>query len=127
MYEPLFRDTERLKQALYEVVQALAINAQATQTQNARQSGDAKLIDREPLQTLLASFAWPIEEALLRLIEALKTYRNEEDLDVQLAGFTPSDVTLDDARQVIQGNTPTTSSPSEQTSDAVPEAAADAA
>lgn len=102
LHEPLFRDSERLKEALYEVIQMLAQNAIATQTQNARQSADAKELDREPMQTLLASFAWPIKDALTNLVKALKSYRNEDSLDVQIQGIDEFDATLDDLKAHLE-------------------------
>ena len=102
-YGPLSGDQDRLKQALYEVVQASAINAMATQTQNARQSAKAKQIDRDPLQVLLASFAWPVRDALERAKDQLAEFRNEAPDAIHLAGMDEFTETLADAREFITG------------------------
>lgn len=101
LYQPLFEDTTRLKESLYEVIQMLAQNAIATQTQNARQSADAKELDQEPMQTLLSSFAWTIKEALVNLVKALQAYRNEEDLDVKVQGIDEFDATMADLKDKL--------------------------
>ncbi len=97
IFDPLFRDGERLKTSLYEVLQTLAANALATQTQNARQSGDAKEMDMQPMNTLLKSYAWPIRDALERMVDALKKHRGEEDNDVTIHGLDEFDSTMDEA------------------------------
>jgi hypothetical protein len=94
-FEEQFKDVDRLVKSLYEVVQALALNASATQTQNARQSAAAKEMDRDPLQTLLASFAWPIVSALQQWIEAVKKYRGDT-FDVRVGGLDQFTAKMED-------------------------------
>ena len=101
LHEPLFRDAERMKEALYEVIQLLAQNAIATQTQNARQSADAKELDMAPMATLLASFAWPIKDALTAWVEAMKRYRGEDALEITVQGIDEFDATLDDLKDAM--------------------------
>ena len=96
-FEEQFKDVDRLTKSLYEVVQALALNASATQTQNARQSAKAKEMDRDPLQTLLQSFAWPILSALNNWIEAVKAYRNDR-IDIKVIGLDAFTVTMEDLK-----------------------------
>lgn len=110
-FEPLFKDGERLKQALYEVIQALAINAAATQTQNARQSAQAKEIDRDPLHTLLAAIVWPAKDALETQITDLKRFRNEPTLKVEVEGMNTFDATMSDAKEVIEQGPSNSDSP----------------
>lgn len=102
-FEPLFKDCERQKQALYEVIQALSINAAATQTQNARQSAAAKQMDRDPLQTLLQSFSWPIVDALENVAAELSRYRGLGEKP-ELAGLDGFDATMKDAAYAIGAN-----------------------
>jgi hypothetical protein len=63
-FDAQFKDAEMKKNALYEVFQAMGVNALATQTQNARQSGDAKRMDKEPLYALLITFGFAMKSAL---------------------------------------------------------------
>jgi hypothetical protein len=109
--EPLLKDGERLKQSLYEVIQSLSINAAAVQTQNARQSAQAKQLDRDPLQTLLASYTWPIKDTLMQAIEALKQHRREPDLQVEVEGMDVFTATLEDLRAQIDKDDPNTPTP----------------
>lgn len=97
IFEPLFRDSERLKQALYEVLQTLAAQALATQSQNARQAASAKEIDLQPMTTLLKSYAWPVRDALERLVTAIKNHRGEEDNEVEIEGLDEFDATMEEA------------------------------
>ena len=119
-YKALFDDVERLKLALYECLQSLSLNAQATQTQNARQSATAKVIDNDPLKTLLASMAWPIKGAMTRVVRALQTYRNEEDLDIELDGFNDFTATLADAQKMLAPGAPQNTDPEARPSAAPP-------
>jgi hypothetical protein len=101
-FEPLFKDSERLKNALYEVIQAMAHNAAAVQTQNARQSAEAKRLDGSPMKAMLSSFAWPVRDTLETLIRDLKRYRNEPELEVTIEDDGPEDVSLEDVKQQIE-------------------------
>lgn len=100
---PQFEDIDRLKKALYETVNTLAMQALSAQTQNARQSAAAKKIDREPFQNLLLAFVYPIRDAFQRTIDALLKYRNEDKEIARLSGFENIDEekTLDDVSNLI--------------------------
>jgi hypothetical protein len=101
IFDPLFKDIERLSKDLYEVVQALAINAAAL-PQSGRLSGESVVQFREPMKALLASFIWPIKEAAKRSLEAIAKYRGE-NVKINLIGFDePADVTLEDAKKMIK-------------------------
>lgn len=86
IFEPLFKDVERLSSDLREVIHAMAINAAAI-PQAGRLSAQAVAAMRDPMVTLLDSFAQPIEEAVLRAIRAIQKYRGEENLEIELEGF----------------------------------------
>jgi len=69
--DALFKDWENGKTNMYEVFQSIGLNAVGTQTQNARQSAEAKVIDRQPLSAMLTAYASGIRtavEAAARLI-----------------------------------------------------------
>lgn len=102
-FVPLSNQVDKLRNGLYEVVQALAINAMATQTQNARQSATAKRIDREPLQVLLSSFSRPIREGLEDAFDAVARYREDDQSKIELSGFDKYSVDLRDAKEYING------------------------
>jgi len=87
IYQSLSANAEYLKRSLYEVMQALAINAMATQTQNARQSAAAKEIDRDPLDVYLGSLALVLRNALESWIDAVKMIRGEEDVEIKIVGL----------------------------------------
>lgn len=93
IFDPLFKDCDRLKQSLYEVVQSLALNAAANQTQNARQAASAKRLDSESMKTMLQSFAWPVKDAVELLIADLKAYRGEDETEVELKNLDPGELT----------------------------------
>ena len=102
---PLFDDEKRLTDSLYQVLQMAAISAATTQTQNPRQAAAAKAMDRDPLVSLLYSFAWPVRDALEELIAAGKKHRGEDDLEIELEGlegYEDNDETLEDARKAIE-------------------------
>jgi len=100
IYDPLFKEVEIDVNALYEVLQALAINS-ANIDQAGRMSGTAIDKHKDPLHTLLASFSWPIRDALNRWIQAVKEYRGESDLNIELRGMDEFDATLDEAQTII--------------------------
>jgi hypothetical protein len=94
-FQAHFDNIERLKVALYEVVQALAINASSI-PQAGRLSGQAVAEMRSPLETLIASFSWPVLDAARRWIDAVKRFRGEEDLEVRIEGLGGSRVAIDE-------------------------------
>jgi hypothetical protein len=100
IFDPLFKDVERLSNDLYEVVQSMAINAAAI-PQAGRLSGDAVTAMRSPMQALLKSFAWPIKETLQRALEAIAKYRGE-DVEIELTGMDdPADVDMEDMQAAV--------------------------
>lgn len=76
-------DAAQKKNNLYEVFQAMGINALATQSQNARQSGDAKRLDKEPLYALMLTFAYAIKSALTQETKLIAQFRNEPEPALQ--------------------------------------------
>jgi hypothetical protein len=83
IYEPLFKDADRLKQNLYEVVRSLGIDA-AKVPQAGRMSGETITKMREPLDILLESFSQPVLEAVARLLDAVRVKRGDEDVELEL-------------------------------------------
>jgi len=83
IFRPLFDDVERWKGALYETVNAIA-KEMATVPQAGRLSGDAVEKMSSPLKTLMESFAWPVDDAMNRTIQAIKDFRGESDAEVSL-------------------------------------------
>jgi len=81
---------ERLKAALHEVVQTMSKEA-ANVPQAGRMSGETVKAMQSPMNTLLASFAWPQREAITNWVEAVKRYRNEESMDIRLEGLDEFD------------------------------------
>lgn len=72
------KDVENCKKGLYEVFQSMGLNALANQTQNARQSAEAKTLDREPLSALLRMFASAIRDALENIAALIAEFREEQ-------------------------------------------------
>ena len=105
IFDPLFKDAERLSSDLYEVIQALAINAAAI-PQAGRLSGDAVAQMREPLGALLKSFAQPIEEVMTRAVKAVQKYRGEEGASIELTGYEipegMKELELEDLRKAVE-------------------------
>jgi hypothetical protein len=85
-FEPNFKAVEQCKKSFYESLQVLAKEA-ASIPQAGRLSGEAIESMQKPMEVLVGSFAWPIEDALARLIERLKEHRNEPDADIKIEGF----------------------------------------
>jgi hypothetical protein len=86
IFDPLFKDADRLNTDFHAVIQAMAINAAAI-PQAGRLSADAVGEMRQPLRQLLLSFSWPIREAANRAIKALTEYRGEPDGSVTIEGM----------------------------------------
>lgn len=76
-FDAQFKDCELLKSNLYEVFQALGINALAVQDQNARQSARAKGMDKEPLYALLVTFGAAMRAALSQAGKLISEFRGE--------------------------------------------------
>jgi hypothetical protein len=103
IFDPLFKDAERLRDDFHSVIQAMAINAAAI-PQAGRLSGDAVSVMREPLQRLLESFAWPVREAAQRAVTALAEYRDEDPKSIELVGFDrPAEAKMDDVDEALNG------------------------
>lgn len=104
MFAPLREHVMEGKEEFYEVLQALTLQS-LTQPQNARQSGDAKLIEAQPLKVLLEGMRQSPETVFKKSIEAAKIYRGEEDLEVRLEWQTdPNPPTLDDMSRMVIGS-----------------------
>lgn len=101
-YKGLRDDAERLRAGLYEVVQAMAMSA-ASLPQAGRLSGAAVSEMRDPLNVLLESLAWPVHEALTRLVRDVAAFRGEDPDTVTIEGFDRFEATLADAQQQIGG------------------------
>lgn len=101
IFDPLFKDSERLKKAVYEIIQASALTT-ASQTQNARQSATAKLLDRDLLHVLLVAYAESIKNTLDQVVEDLKKFRSDS-ADVELIGLDEFDATMDDIQSLLSG------------------------
>lgn len=89
IFEPLFKDADRLKENLREVIQAMPVNAAAI-PQAGRLSGDAVNAMRDPEKTLFDSFAKPVQEAAKRMLEKIAEFRNEE-VEFEFDGFVQGD------------------------------------
>lgn len=101
IFDPLFKDCDRLRTALYEVLQATAITA-ASQTQNARQSASAKTLDMDLIQSLLRAYVVPVRNAMRTWVEAVKEYRGDTE-SVELSGLTSISTTLQQLEALIGG------------------------
>lgn len=77
-FDAQYKDAELCKSNLYEVFQAMGVNALATQGQNARQSGNAKASDKEPLYALLSTFGFAAKSALKSAIALAAEFRGEK-------------------------------------------------
>lgn len=103
IFNPLFNNVIRLKSDLQEVIQTMSRNA-ASIPQAGRLSGSAIDSMREPLNTLLASFAWPDKDALNDWVRAVKEYRGESDFDVRIEGLDNFDADENELMQSISDN-----------------------
>ena len=110
-FEPNFKAVEQCKQSFYESLQVLAKEASSI-PQAGRLSGDAIAGMQKPMEILIDSFSWPIRNALMRLIEQLKKYRNEEDLEIELEGFGGVEVDDMPTEEEMNGRTETAERPS---------------
>lgn len=99
IYEPLFKDADRLKSSLYEVVRSLGINA-ANVPQAGRMSGETISKMREPLDILLESFSRPVIEAFARLLDTIREHRGDDDVELELV---QGSVEIDHEEEVADG------------------------
>jgi hypothetical protein len=99
-FEPNFKAVEQCKQSFYESLQVLAKET-TTIAQAGRMSGEAVDAHRKPMEVLIGAFGWPIEDALNRLVEALKEHRGEQDADIRVEGFGVVDVDDDELKGLI--------------------------
>lgn len=90
-FEPLMKDREDCRANFYETMQAMGAHALASQAQNARQSGDAKEMDKEPLGILLRMFSYSVRGALQRALSVIKAYR-EDSHAITIHGLDRFDV-----------------------------------
>jgi hypothetical protein len=102
-FEPSFKAIDGCKKSFYESLQIMSKEAAAL-PQAGRLSGDAVNAMQKPMEVLLGSFAWPIEDALSRLIEKLKVYRGEEDAEIYITGFGNFNVDEKELSEIIFGS-----------------------
>lgn len=95
VYQALKDSSADLRENLYACIQALAKQA-ATQKENARQSGVAKMQDRVPMEHLLALLTTPVISAVQRGIDAIAKLRGDEDLEPALHGMDNFDAQQDE-------------------------------
>lgn len=97
-----FKDEARLKQELFECLNAVATQAATQQGQNARQGPTAKGMDNEPWHVLLSTYVQPPEDAFEQVIEAIKDYKGETTT-VKIEGLYNFGGSLDDVREMVMG------------------------
>lgn len=78
VYSALKDSAADLREALLNTLQAMAQKA-SNQSQNARQSGNAKVEDKAALKNLLSMLSAPIIDAYERALYLIATLRNEAD------------------------------------------------
>ena len=100
VFDPQYKNIERLKQAFYEVLQSMAKNAEAL-PQIGRASGETIEQLREPMQALISSLGWPTVTALERWVDGVKRFRGEEDNDIRIELPDSYGASMEDAREVI--------------------------
>jgi len=101
IYEPLFKDADRLKANLYEVVRTLGIDA-AKVPQAGRMSGETISQMRAPLDVLLESFSQPVLEAIARLIDAVRRKRGDDDVEVEIVMGDDAEVSTDETEREME-------------------------
>lgn len=85
-YDALFKDVERLKDDVSRTVQGMALSA-AARVQAPRQSATAAAAQAQPMTALLYSYSSPLRDVLEKIIAALKRYRREDEMMVEVVGF----------------------------------------
>jgi len=101
-FEPSFKSIELCKRSFYESLQIMAKEAAAL-PQAGRLSGEAVESMQKPMEILLGSFAWPIQDALERSIASLKEYRTEPDADIRVVGFGKIEADETELEELIFG------------------------
>lgn len=101
-FNPSFQAVEQCKKSLYECLQVLSKEITSV-PQAGRLSGTAVNQMQKPMEILIGSFAWPIKEALSRLVKSLKIYRNEEDAKIEIEGFGAESVDEEELKKIIMG------------------------
>jgi len=100
-YEPLRKSIESLKMAIHETVQMMAKDA-ANIPQAGRMSGETVREIRQPIESLLYSYAWPIEDLLMSCIEQIKSLRREDGLSVRIVGLGPEEVEAAEVKGALE-------------------------
>lgn len=90
VYQALESACKYLQNNLYQAIKGMALLA-ASQTENARQSADAKVEDRAPMKALLSLFGAPVQDALIKFQMAVQGVRQETDLKAKLRGLDEFD------------------------------------
>jgi len=91
---PLQENIKSLKAAINETIQSTARDA-ASIPQAGRMSGETVREMRAPMDSLRYSFAWPVYECLMRIIEDIKTFRNEPELKVDIVGLIDNNAIIE--------------------------------
>lgn len=96
IFEPLFKDADRLKNNLMEIVRGQGIDA-AKVPQAGRMSGDAVRAMADPAQAMMMTFADPVIEAIHRVIDGIRTERGDLDRVRVISGEATAIDETDDA------------------------------
>jgi hypothetical protein len=103
IFEPLFKDADRLKNNLMEVVRGQGIDA-ASVPQAGRLSGDAVRSMADPAKVIIESFADPVLEAIARVIDIIRVERNDATIVYINAAEEPAPVTVAPAAPSTEPN-----------------------
>jgi hypothetical protein len=104
-YEALFKDVARLKEDVNKTVQGMSLSA-SSRVQAPRQSAVAAQAQSQPMTALLYSYSSPLRDVLEKIITALKKYRREEDMMVEVSGFDEFGHKTEDATLAPEGAQP---------------------
>lgn len=99
-FEALFTQREQLKRDLYEVFASMAQHAAVHAVQNARQSAQAKDMDREPFTLLLQTVADGLKDGVLKSLRKIAKLRGESPEKITITGLDLSDFTPEDGEDL---------------------------
>lgn len=85
-FEPMRENIERLKGSIHEVIQTMARDA-ASIPQAGRMSGETVREIRGPQEALKMSFAWPVYEALMSMLNKIKDFRTDDEISLDIVGL----------------------------------------
>ena len=104
-FDSLFRNVDRLKVALHESIQ-LASKDAGSLPQAGRLSAEAIQKLQNPLETLLRDYTWPIRDMLMKALQAIKKYRGDENLEIDIENFGEVIITPEDEKdfeRIVKG------------------------